>query len=136
MGESTVYKSPKDASGNEKYVSEGSSCVLDFTLYDPKTGSAIPATAINTAVATLYNDLDESIIQINDLDEIDVSSYFDSEGQFSYLLAGEYNMVIDTAADMSTEVHWLKVSINFDAGVLTHDLIVNLKVVVENNKFV
>ena len=129
---SVVYIVPEDSDGNEKYVAEDSSCILEFELKDPKTGNPVPDSAINSATAILYDDISEDeIVNIGD-----VSSYFDANGDFSYNLAGQYNGIVDTESDMSTEVHWLKITLEFDAGNFTHNLIVNLKVTVENNKYV
>lgn len=138
---STVYIRPIDPNTlKERRVPEGTSCTIKFKLSDPESGSAVPNTAINTAVMRLFvDDANETVIQIGSgeskSDDTDVKSKFDGTGQFKYVLEGKYNKMNADDNYTEEEVHWARFTINFDSGSDLHDYIFNYQIKIENNKF-
>ncbi len=135
---SVVNIIPKDETTlQEKKVPEGTSCTIKWKLKDPDSGQAVPSSAINTASMTLIvDDAAETIIQIDDVDDTDVKAKFDANGQFKYVLAGEYNNMNADDNYTEEEVHWARFTINFDSGTDEHDYIFNYQIKIENNKLV
>jgi len=134
---SKVYLIPINPdTGLDASISEDSSCILKFIIYDPEVKEPIPNSAISTAVLTLYNDSDQSIIQIGGSDTTDVKPNVDGVGQFRFVLEGQYNGLVTDDEYTISEIHWANFVFTFTAGSDTHVLNFNYQIKVENNKLV
>ena len=126
----------KPGPNRDQTVDENCSCYLEFDLLDPndKTGeTTIPGTAVTSATLTLTNRSDATAI----LTDVDVSSYFDGDGHFKYLLSGANNeMLDDTDPGPKEEDHIATSTGQATAGGDTHDFVSNIRVRVMNQKFV
>lgn len=71
-------------------VNEGSTCKIEFTLED-YNGVAISVANISTAVFTLIDRRTGEVI--NSRTDVDVKSYFNTLGEFSYTLTADDNVI-------------------------------------------
>jgi len=113
----------------ETRVNENSSCRLTFTLQD-FDGTAVPSTNITTATMTLKNQDDGATI--NNREDVDVSSYFDTSGDFSMILSGADNPIV--ASSNVIETHVATFTIDATAGSDSFDLVEEIWIQVNNLK--
>jgi len=116
-----------------KTVDEGNSCVVDFDLEDP-SGNAVANTEVSTALMTIYNFYDGSTI----MEATSVASGFDANGNFSWTVSGEYNEMVATANSMNMpyEDHIANIVINFTSDTVSHTLKKNIRIRVNNLRFI
>ena len=131
---SVVYIRPKDPdTERDVLIPEGSTCIMEFKLQDPKSGQDVPNSSINSAVMRIHNESDKSIIQVGGVDDTNVKTAFNASGQFSYLLEADANKMVSDDEFTTIEVHWARFTINFTSNGDIHNYIFNYKLEIENN---
>lgn len=108
-------------------VKEGNSCVLRFTLDDE--GDPIPDTAISSAYLTLIDAMTGDII--NNRDYLDVSSYIDGSGVFTFNLTGDDNIIWNEGAQPE-ELHIVIFEATALSGVNSLSLKEEIGIIVQN----
>jgi len=104
-------------------VNEGSSSAFDCYVRD-RNNDLVYSDNVDSAVMTLYNKADKSVI--NDQEDIDISSLFNADGDVSctIVLTPDDNCIVDTTSNHRYETHslFLKVVTLSPACTITEEI--------------
>jgi len=115
----------------QQTVGEGCSCRMEFQLQDPD-GTGVSNSNISAATMTLRNVATSAVI--NSRTSVNVASYFDSGGNFSFVLGEADNVIIGTG--LKKEIHYATFDIDFTASGESHTLKFNFVITVVAEDFI
>lgn len=129
---------PKDEHGKKVSVAEGSSCTITFYLEDPISGAKINKSQIQNATMSLFGP-DKSTLAdpgTGTISDVDAVPFFDADGNFSYALQGDYNIIVGTDSQVKYEYHYMYFDIQLRTGGVDHRQKFNYLIKVENNPII